>query len=131
MARTLADVRHDLLDDPIAKDAYREQVRIVRLGQLLRRARRARSMSQENMAKLSGIDQGDLSRIENGEGERGPTLETLVKYAHALDLDLLVALTDKPARADSARARGDQSTSVGVAPLDELEAPKIFAWETF
>ncbi|WP_175796584.1 helix-turn-helix domain-containing protein [Burkholderia anthina] len=92
---SLDDLHRKLMEDRDARDAYVAQDRLVRLGQLLRRARKSRGLTQFDVHRRSGIDQADLSRIENGEGERGPTLETLIKYAQALDLDLCIAFADR------------------------------------
>ncbi|MEY1593623.1 helix-turn-helix domain-containing protein [Burkholderia sp. Bmkn7] len=93
--RTFEDLRAELMKDPEAREAYVAQGRMVRLGQLLRSVRKERGLTQRDVHDRTGIDQADLSRIENGEGERGPTFDTMIKYAHALDLELCIALTPR------------------------------------
>jgi DNA-binding XRE family transcriptional regulator len=48
--------------------------------------RRARSMTQQQLAAASGIRQSEISRIESGNGN--PTLKTIGALAHALGAEL-------------------------------------------
>lgn len=60
--------------------------------------REAEGMTQEELAKKSGVSQPTISRLERYEHLGGLTLETLVKLADALNcspLDLL-AVMPKP-----------------------------------
>lgn len=43
-------------------------------------------LTQKQVAERAGIDQGDVSRIENGKAN--PTLDTLLRIAYALDARL-------------------------------------------
>ncbi|NIF69594.1 helix-turn-helix transcriptional regulator [Burkholderia sp. Ap-962] len=95
-SHTLQDLHRELMEDEDAREAFVVQDRVVRLGQLLRSTRKERGLTQRAIFERTGIDQADLSRIENGEGERGPTLDTLVKYAHALELDLCIGFANRP-----------------------------------
>lgn len=52
------------------------------VGEALGDARRSRNLSQTALASLSGVDQGDISRIERGV--TAPTTITLSKLAGAL-----------------------------------------------
>lgn len=69
------------------------------LGAQLRAARTALHLTQPALAKLTGLQQAEISRIETGGGN--PTAETLVRLASALDLH--VALI--PVHAKSATPR--------------------------
>ncbi|WP_043690765.1 helix-turn-helix domain-containing protein [Luteimonas huabeiensis] len=54
------------------------QQRISRLGDLLRQVREAHlKLPQTEAARLIGIPQSELSRLEAGTGARGPTFATL------------------------------------------------------
>jgi ribosome-binding protein aMBF1 (putative translation factor) len=48
--------------------------------------REKHGLTQKQLAKLSGIDQGDISRIERGSAT--PNEKTLIRLADALDADL-------------------------------------------
>lgn len=62
----------------------------------LRELRKARGYTQVKMQILTGIDQSDYSKLENGK--RYYTFEQLKSIAVALDtsMDYLAGLTDEP-----------------------------------
>lgn len=62
----------------------------------LRQLRKARGYTQVKMQLLTGIDQSDYSKLENGK--RYYTFEQLRRIAIALDtsMDYLAGLTDDP-----------------------------------
>ena len=57
-----------------------------RIGVLINEARNKRGISQTELAKLSGIDQGDISKIEMGLGN--PTLKKINKLFEILEIDI-------------------------------------------
>lgn len=57
--------------------------------------RKRRKLTQPALAKRSGVEQADISRIERGLGN--PTEETLTRVAHALGAR--IAFVDKKDRA--------------------------------
>jgi transcriptional regulator with XRE-family HTH domain len=64
------------------------------VGLNLRRLRRAKGLSQEELYAASGVSQQFISEIENGS--RNPTIETLAILAQALKASVadLVAIPD-------------------------------------
>ena len=56
----------------------------VLVGEVLRRLREEKGKTQEVVSGLAGLDRTHYSKIERGL--RSPTLDTLWKVAHALDL---------------------------------------------
>jgi XRE family transcriptional regulator, regulator of sulfur utilization len=54
------------------------------LGKNLRAARVRMKMSQEELASRSGIQQGEISRMEHGK--RDPQVSTLIRLAEALEM---------------------------------------------
>ncbi|WP_169979116.1 helix-turn-helix domain-containing protein [Tautonia rosea] len=62
----------------------------------MKSARQARGLSLADVAQRSGIDRAALSRLEN-EHNVNPKLETLGRYAGALDLEVTITIDD-PAR---------------------------------
>ena len=62
----------------------------------LRQLRKARGFTQVKMQHLTGIDQSDYSKLENGK--RYYTFEQLRRIAIALNtsMDYLAGLTDEP-----------------------------------
>ena len=53
-------------------------------GENLRAAREKRELTQEQVAERSGVQAGEISRIETGK--RDPQVSTLLKIAKALEL---------------------------------------------
>ena len=56
----------------------------VLIGRVIRDLRRSKGKSQEVVSGLAGLDRTHYSKIERGL--RSPTIETLFKIAHALDM---------------------------------------------
>jgi ribosome-binding protein aMBF1 (putative translation factor) len=62
----------------------------------LRESREQRGLSLADMRKLTGMDRASISKLEGGR--RGNcTVQTLVRYAHAVGKKLVVSLVDEPA----------------------------------
>jgi transcriptional regulator with XRE-family HTH domain len=53
-------------------------------GKILQEERKARKISQEKLAKLTGLDRTFISLIENGK--RNPTFTTILKICSALEI---------------------------------------------
>lgn len=60
------------------------------LGAMLAAARTSRHLSQPELSRVAGVQQAEISRIENGRGN--PTLATIERLARALNVR--VALVD-------------------------------------
>ncbi|MDM1284367.1 helix-turn-helix transcriptional regulator [Acinetobacter towneri] len=58
----------------------------IQFGQLVRKYRKERNMSQEQLALLCNMDRSYLGRIERGEVN--PTLEKLYELAKSLDVNV-------------------------------------------
>ena len=55
------------------------------LGKILQDERKAKQISQEKLAKLTGLDRTAISLIENGK--RSPTFTTILKICSALEIE--------------------------------------------
>ncbi len=66
------------------------------LGDNLRRERLGRHWSQDELAVASGVSKAMLSQIESGKVN--PTIGTLWKIAHALNVDLNLLLLGEPGK---------------------------------
>jgi transcriptional regulator with XRE-family HTH domain len=83
------------------------------LGKRLRERREQIGLSQTEVAKQTGIIQGDLSLLERGK-KRALWADTLIRLAETLgcSLDYLAGLTDDPApRAKPRRKRPAPATA--------------------
>jgi transcriptional regulator with XRE-family HTH domain len=54
------------------------------VGKVIQKYRKSKGMSQEVLSGLAGLDRTHYSKIERGL--RSPTIDTLFKIAHALDI---------------------------------------------
>jgi transcriptional regulator with XRE-family HTH domain len=54
-------------------------------GKILQEERKAKNISQEKLAKITGLDRTFISLIENGK--RSPTFSTILKICSALEMD--------------------------------------------
>lgn len=93
----------------IMKEVDREKASIVARGratlaahdrlqqalQTLKAKRQERGLSLTDVQRLSGIDRARLSRLES-DPHANPTIETLDRIAHALGVELRVAIIDAP-----------------------------------
>lgn len=83
------------------------------LGQLptrLREARRAKGLSLDAVAKLSGVSRSMVSQIERGESS--PTIATLWNLTRALQVDFAGLLEDAPAETGIEVIRAGQTPSI-------------------
>jgi transcriptional regulator with XRE-family HTH domain len=55
-----------------------------KLGKNLREARKKLGLTQEQVAERSGVQAGEISRIESGK--RDPQVSTVLKLARALEV---------------------------------------------
>lgn len=56
-------------------------------------ARISRNLTQKELAERSGINQADISKLENGT--RNPSLKLLKRLAEGMDMDLKLVFTPK------------------------------------
>ncbi|MCS7069331.1 MAG: helix-turn-helix domain-containing protein [Meiothermus sp.] len=56
------------------------------LGRLIRKTRRARDLTQSQVAEMAGVSRSLVAVIETGLGE--PSLSTLKKIAQVLDISM-------------------------------------------
>jgi transcriptional regulator with XRE-family HTH domain len=67
-----------------------------RIGKQLRSARLEARLSQQSLAEKIGMTRTNYARLE--QGRTNVTLETLLRIADGLGLDLRVELVDRPRR---------------------------------
>ena len=78
------------------------------VGATLRALRKARGMTLNDVAAVSGIPRSTLSRIETGQNS--PTLDNLNELGRALDVDI-VELLARPSADDPAHRTGRRSVN--------------------
>jgi transcriptional regulator with XRE-family HTH domain len=86
MAR-VSELTRRLSADTAFKAGYDQAQFHLRVGTVLRGLREEKNLTQEALAKLAGLDQGDISRIENGKwGKHGISHDVLDRLLPALGL---------------------------------------------
>jgi len=64
------------------RDNYEYELRMEILGELIKKTRLERNMTQEQLGELVGVQKAQISRLENNTGN--VTLETILKVFSAL-----------------------------------------------
>ena len=81
------------------------------IGAKLRELRIAKNLSQGDIQKRTGLFRCYTSRVEHGHTV--PSIETLEKYAHALEVPLYRLFTDDSVKVPKLRQPKDDSSSWG------------------
>ena len=77
-------LEHELADVEGFDEGRKLRARIIELGVMIRKLREVElGLKQTEAAELLGMDQPELSRIENGVGQRGPSYSTIVRIIDA------------------------------------------------
>ena len=61
---------------------YDEQVELMLVGEAIRKARQAQSLSQEQLGEMVGVQKAQISRLENG---KNLTIASIVRLFKALN----------------------------------------------
>jgi DNA-binding XRE family transcriptional regulator len=89
MNMNLSDYRKKQMQDPEFR-AYAEQMQpFADLANAVVGARIERNLTQQELSKLTGVAQSDISRLESCEGN--PSLKTLIRIAEGMDMRLQVS----------------------------------------
>ena len=62
-------------------------------GALIAAARKEQNMTQKELAERTGINQADISKLENGT--RNPTINLLKRLAEGMDMTLKIEFVPK------------------------------------
>jgi transcriptional regulator with XRE-family HTH domain len=120
-------MRERLLARPAVREGYDTQVELNKLGRLMKRGRLESNMPQKELAEISGVAQGDISRLEIGLGEKGPTFDTLVRLAHAQGMRLVVELVpEKSAEFETFTADEDDNADAAAAMASQPALREAF-----
>lgn len=63
------------------------------LSKMLIACRNADNLTQKQLSELTGIDQADISKIENGNAN--PSIKTLTRIASAMNMNLKIEFVPK------------------------------------
>ena len=65
-----------------AREEYDEQVELMLIGEAIRKARLAQSLSQEQLGEIIGVQKAQISRLENG---KNLTISTISRLFRAMN----------------------------------------------
>ena len=65
-----------------AREEYDEQVELMLVGEAIRKARIAQSLSQEQLGEMVGVQKAQISRLENG---KNLTISTISRLFRAMN----------------------------------------------
>ena len=118
--RERADFEKRALQNPVFRAAHDNYDLLTDLGEQLRAIRLESGLSQQDLEKLSGVDQAEISRIERAMSarERGPSLTLLARIARAAGYKLTVTLVkdDDVASDDAGAVLGSPATAPEAMP---------------
>lgn len=85
-------LKEELKDEEFRKEylAIQPEMEIIRM---LVKVRKEKNLTQADLALRTGINQADISKLENGS--RNPTLNMLKKLADGLNLSLKIEFTPR------------------------------------
>lgn len=84
--KTLNDLKKELMKDKDFKAEYEAIQPEMDVIRALIDARIANNLTQKQLAELSGVNQSDISKIENGT--RNPSIRLLQKLAAGMNMSL-------------------------------------------
>ena len=84
--KTLNDLKKELMKDKDFKAEYEAIQPEMDVIRALIDARIASNLTQKQLAELSGVNQSDISKIENGT--RNPSIRVLQKLAAGMNMSL-------------------------------------------
>lgn len=65
------------------RDQYEKEFELFRIGETIKEARKSKSLSQEQLGALIGVQKSRISKIENG---KGISFETFLKIFRAMKI---------------------------------------------
>jgi DNA-binding XRE family transcriptional regulator len=85
MIKTFRKQLNDELKNPKFREMYLEDKKLIELAMLVHAEREKRNLSQSEVAKIAGVTQQQLSKVESGIN---CNLTTLIRILSALKLDI-------------------------------------------
>ena len=67
----------------LEREQYEFELKLELIGNMIKKARRERHLTQEQLGKLIGVKKAQISRLENNTGN--VTIETILKVFNALE----------------------------------------------
>jgi DNA-binding XRE family transcriptional regulator len=97
MSKAMSKRTEELLREGLKHEGFREgyaaREAMIRLGDMLRQTREAAGYTQESLAAKIGMSQPAISRLESGFGPHGPEMDTVTRFVHGCEAELIVGVT--------------------------------------
>ncbi len=93
MATNFEEYFSEQMENPEFKAEYEALEPEFAVIQAMINARKSKGMTQKALSDRTGIAQGDISKLENGNGN--PSLKTLRKLAAGMDMTLKIEFIPK------------------------------------
>lgn len=93
MGKSFRDTLNKRMEDPVFKtewDALEPEFDVIHA---MIEARLSQDMTQKQLAEKTGINQADISKLENGT--RNPTLKLLKRLAEGMGMDLKISFVPR------------------------------------
>ena len=91
--RRFEDYKKECMKDPEFKKGYEELKPEMAVVRAILDARSISHLTQKELAEKTGINQADISKIENGT--RNPSIRLLQRLADGMDMVLNISFTPK------------------------------------
>ena len=91
MTKSFDDYFNEKMKDPVIKQEYDALEPEYAIIQAMSDARKASGLTQKQLSEKTGITQGDISKLENGNAN--PSLRTLRRLAEGMGMKLDISFT--------------------------------------
>lgn len=91
--KTLDTFKEELMQDPEFEREYREIQPEMDVIRAIVEARTSQNLTQKELAERTGINQADISKLENGT--RNPSVNLLKRLAEGMDMVLQIRFVPK------------------------------------
>ena len=88
MARYAKDTLKELMKDPDVRKAWESMEPEFQIIKAMIDARNEKGITQKELSSITGITQGDISKLENGTAN--PSIRTLQRIAEGLGKNLVI-----------------------------------------
>lgn len=95
MSNKIDELRARGLQNEGFREGYEARDGLIRMGEMLRKAREASGFTQEALALKIGMKQPAISRLESGFGPHGPEMDTVMRFVHGCNLELVIGVQPK------------------------------------
>jgi HTH-type transcriptional regulator/antitoxin HipB len=73
-----------------ARDKYEHKLQRRVLGYMIKKARKERQLTQEQLGNLVGVQKAQISKLENGANSA--TIDTILKVSHGLKAEIYIKM---------------------------------------